>query len=319
MQNKKGIIKFLLFGAVGALIVYFISKSFNFNEFLVKVKNANLGFIIASLLVGVLAVFIRALRWQLMLKPLGYKTKISNAYHSTMSGYLVNLGIPRSGEIYRCAVFSKSDQVPINTLVGTVFSERIIDLLMLAIVIFLSVIVQFDKLFKYIDDVLLSKLNGPILITLGLVMIIGIIGLVFFVKKFSKSQNKIIVFINGFINGIKSVFTLEQPILFLFYTVFIWVCYLFMTYFAIMAFDFSAVLGIGGALSTLVFSTLGVIVPAPAGIATISSIQIGLTQIYEFSEVNASTLGVVMFFSNITMIIVSGSISFIIMAIKTKV
>jgi uncharacterized protein (TIRG00374 family) len=319
MQNKKGIIKFLLFAAVGAIIVYFISKSFNFNEFIVKVKTANLGFVLASLLVGVLAVFVRALRWQLMLKPLGYKTKISNAYHSTMSGYLVNLGIPRSGEIYRCAVFSKSDQVPINTLVGTVFSERIIDLLMLAIVIFLSVIVQFDKLYNYIDDVLLSKLNGPILITLGLVMIIGIIGLVIFVKKFSKSQNKIIVFINGFINGIKSVFTLEQPILFLFYTVSIWMCYLFMTYFAVMAFDFSAVLGIGGALSTLVFSTLGVIVPAPAGIATISSIQIGLTQIYGFTEVNASTLGVVMFFSNILMIIISGSISFIIMAIKTKV
>jgi hypothetical protein len=86
-----------------------------------------------------------------------------------------------------------------------------------------------------------------------------------------------------------------------------------------MAFDFSSVLGIGGALSTLVFSTLGVIVPAPAGIATISSIQIGLTQIYGFTEVNASTLGVVLFFSNILMIIVSGSISFIIMAIKTKV
>lgn len=319
MQNKKGIIKFFLFAAIGALIVYFISKSFNFNEFLIKVKSANIGFVVISILIGVLAVFVRALRWQLMLNPLGYKTKISNAYHSTMSGYLVNLGIPRSGEIYRCAVFSKSDNVPLNTLVGTVFSERIIDLIMLALVVFFSVIIQFDKLYQYIDDVLLSKLSTNILVLIAVVFVLGIISLVFFVKKFSSSKNKIIVFINGFVNGIKSVYTLQQPILFIVYTIAIWVCYLLMTYFAIMAFDFSQILGIAGALSTLVFSTLGVIIPAPAGVATISSIQIGLTQIYQFTEVNASTLAVVMFFSNILMIIVSGSISFIVMAIKTKV
>ncbi len=317
-MNSKQIIKFSIFLIVGTLIVYFISKSFNFNDFLINIKSAKLPYIIAGVLVGVLAVFIRALRWQLMLEPMGYKTSLSNAYHATMSGYLVNLGIPRSGEVYRCAVFSKTDKVPLNTLIGSVFSERIIDLIMLVVVLVLSVFIQFDILFDYFNTNVLSKLNAKILIVLVIVFILGLVFLFKFNSIF-KSESKLGKLLKGFVDGLKSVFAVKKPILFIVYTFSIWVCYLLMTYFVVVAFEFSSGLGIGGALSCLVFSTLGVIVPAPGGIATISSIQLGLEQIYNISQSNANTFAIVMFFSNIGMIIIAGTISFVVMAIKTKV
>ena len=318
-MKQKDIIKYLIFALIGVLIVYFIQKNFSFKDFHESIKLAKIQFVLISLLIGVLAVFIRALRWQLLLKPMGYETRLSNAYHATMSGYLVNLGIPRSGEVYRCAVFSKSDNVPVNVLVGTVLSERILDLLMLMLVLIGSVWLQFDLLYDYINVNVISKLQDNKL-ALGIVVLVLLAGLVvvFKAKTIFNAKTKIGKVFLGFFEGIKSIFTLQQPILFILYTIGIWVCYWLMTYTILLAFDFTAFLGPSGGLSTLVFSTLGVIVPAPAGSATIFSIYFGLNQIYHIPVQQAQSLAVVMFSSNIIMIILSGTLSYLVMAKRTK-
>jgi uncharacterized protein (TIRG00374 family) len=318
-MNKKEIIKYLVFAAIGVLIVYFIQKNFTFDEFLRNIKIAKIQFVIISVSMGVLAVFMRALRWQLLLEPMGYKTKLSNAYHATMSGYLVNLGIPRSGEVSRCAMLSKTDKIPLNVLVGTVLSERILDLVMLGLVIFGAVLLQFDLLYGYIYENVIVKLKDNSLVLI-LISVIGLLGLILVLnaKRFIKADSGLGKMFLGFFDGIKSVFTLQKPILFIAYTFGIWICYLLMTYTILLAFDFTENLGIAGGLSTLVFSTLGVIIPAPAGGATIYSIYIGLNQIYSISIAQAKAIGIVMFSSNVIMIILAGTISYIIMAKRTK-
>ncbi len=319
-MNKKDIIKYLIFAAVGALVVYFILKNFDFNEFKNTIKKANLLFVIISVSGGVVAVLLRALRWQLLLKPMGYETRLSNAYHSTMSGYLVNLGIPRAGEVSRCALMAKTDKIPVNVLVGTVVSERILDLIMLALVITTSVILEFGLLYDYIDQNLLSKMADKkwLIIIILLVFIAGII-FIFKSKNIFKGEGKLAKIFLGFANGLKSVFTVQRPILFILYTVGIWFCYWMMTYFVLQAFDFTAHLGVTGGLCTLVFTSLGVIIPAPAGIATIKSVEIGLFQIFSLPLLQANAVGIVLFFSNIIMIIIAGGISFAVMAYRTKV
>jgi uncharacterized protein (TIRG00374 family) len=317
--NKKEIIKYAIFALVGVLIIYFIQRDFTFDEFVKNIKLAKIQFVVLSTLVGVLAVFIRALRWQLLLEPLGYKTKLSNAYHATMSGYLVNLGIPRSGEVSRCALLSKTDKVPLNVLVGTVLSERVLDLIMLMFVVIGSVLLQFDLLYNYINDNVLVKLKGnsTVLIVVALVLLGGLI-FAFKARKIFNSDTKLGKLFLGFFDGIKSVFTLKQPILFIAYTIGIWMCYWMMTYFILLAFDFTAVLGLAGGLSTLVFSSLGVIIPAPAGSATVASVSLGLEKIYNIAVFKAKAVGIVMFFANIIMIILAGTISYVIMAKRTK-
>jgi hypothetical protein len=318
-MNKKEVIKYLIFASLGGLIVYFIQKNFTFDEFLRNIKMAKIQYVILSVSLGVLAVFLRALRWQLLLDPMGYQTKLSNAYHATMSGYLVNLGIPRSGEVSRCAMLAKTDKVPLNVLVGTVLSERILDLVMLGLVVFGAVVLQFDLLYGYIYENVIVKIkdNGLVLI---FVSIIGVLGLFFVLnaKRFFKADSGLGKIFLGFFDGIKSVFTLKKPILFIAYTLGIWVCYWLTTYAILMAFDFTNHLGVAGSFSTLVFSTLGVIIPAPAGGAAIYSIYIGLNQIYSISIDQAKAIAIVMFSSNIIMIIVAGTISYVIMAKRTK-
>ena len=318
-MNKKEIIKYLIFASLGVLIVYFIQKNFTFDEFLRNIKLAKIQYVVLSVSLGVLAVFFRALRWQLLLEPMGYKTNLGNAYHATMSGYLVNLGIPRSGEVSRCAMLAKTDKVPLNVLVGTVLSERILDLVMLGLVVFGAVLLQFDLLYGYIYENVILKIKDNSLILI-LVSIVGVLGLFFVLnaKRFFKADSGLGKLFLGFFDGIKSVFTLKKPILFIAYTFGIWVCYWLMTYSILMAFDFTDHLGVAGGLSTLVFSTLGVIIPAPAGGAAIYSIYIGLNQIYSIPIDQAKAIGIVMFSSNIVMIILAGTISYVIMARRMK-
>ena len=92
-----------------------------------------------------------------------------------------------------------------------------------------------------------------------------------------------------------------------------------MTTFVLLAFDYTNSLGGVGGICVLVFSSLGVIIPAPGGIATIKSVEIGLSQIFKFTISQANAVGMVLFFSNFLMIILAGSISFGIMAFRTKV
>ena len=318
-MNKKEIIKYLIFASLGVLIVYFIQKNFTFSEFLRNIKMAKIQYVSLSVFMGVVAVYIRALRWQLLLEPMGYKTNLGNAYHSTMSGYLVNLGIPRSGEVLRCAMLAKTDKVPLNVLVGTVLSERILDLLMLVLVVFGAVLLQFDLLYGYIYENVIVKLKDNSLVLI-IVSIIGVLGLVFVLnaKRFCRADSGLGKMFLGFFDGIKSIFTLKKPILFIAYTFGIWVCYLLTTYSILMAFDFTEHLGVDGALSTLVFSTIGVIIPAPAGGAAIYSIYFGLNQIYSIPIDQAKAIAIVMFSSSIIMIIIAGTISYIIMAKRTK-
>lgn len=285
-----------------------------------NVANTNVFYVLLSVSVGVLAVLLRALRWRLILKPMGYNANVGNAYHSTMSGYLVNLGIPRAGEVYRCAVMSKTEKIPLNVLVGTVVSERILDLIMLLIVLTSSVLLNFDLLYGYIYDNLISKLMAQKWLLIGILAFL-VIGVIFLVKnkKLWQAEGKIANIFKGFVGGIKSVFQLQQPILFIAYTIAIWVCYWLMTTFVLFAFSYTAHLGGEGGLCVLVFSSLGVIVPAPGGIATIKSVEIGLSQIFKYSISQANAVAMVLFFSNFLMIILAGSISFGIMAYRTKV
>lgn len=319
-MNKKDLIKYLIFALVGALIVYFILQNFNFDTFKTTIGSANIPYVFLSVSGGILAVLLRALRWQLLLSPMGYETKLSNAYHAIMSGYLVNLGIPRAGEVSRCALMSKTDKVPLNVLVGTVVSERLLDVIMLMVIMTASVLLQFDLLFNYIDENVLSKFEGK-QTTLIILLVIFTGGMIFLFKSniLNKGKGRLANLFRGFTVGLKSVLTVRQPVLFIAYTLGIWVCYLLMTYLILQAFDFTKGLGFVGGLCTLVFSTLGVIIPAPAGIATIKSVEIGLHQIFNLTLIQANAVGIVLFFSNIIMIIIAGGISFGIMAYRTKV
>ncbi|MBC7424934.1 MAG: flippase-like domain-containing protein [Bacteroidia bacterium] len=313
-----------MFTVVGALVLYYVFKGFNTDDFLAQLEESNKFYVFLSVSLGVVAVLIRAMRWRILLKPLGFNAKLSNAYHSCMSGYLVNLGIPRAGELSRCALLSKSDNIPANILIGTVVTERIIDVLMLGLVLALSLVLQFDLLFNFVNVNLLIPISQKLSFNVILITVLIILAIIFSYKAYKKKRpvktksNKLKEFFAGFSNGLNSITKLQQPILFIVYSIGIWVCYFLMTFFILKAFVFTEMLGVGAALSTLVFSSIGVIIPAPAGTATMATVSKGLEEIYALTHQQSDAVGIVLFFSNVIMILLAGTVSFIIMAYKTR-
>ncbi|HFC00133.1 MAG TPA: flippase-like domain-containing protein, partial [Phaeodactylibacter sp.] len=80
----------------------------------------------------------RAMRWNLLLQPLGYQPKLYNSFFAVLITYFVNLFIPRMGEVARAAALNKAENIPVEKAMGTIVLGRIIDVIMLLLFIALA-------------------------------------------------------------------------------------------------------------------------------------------------------------------------------------
>src|SRR3546814_15420801 len=83
-------------------------------QIITDLRHANYFWVFMSLLAVWLAHVFRAIRWRMLIRPLGYRPKVSNTYHAVIIGYLANLALPRMGEVTRCGVLNRTDGIPVN-------------------------------------------------------------------------------------------------------------------------------------------------------------------------------------------------------------
>jgi uncharacterized protein (TIRG00374 family) len=194
------------------------------NQIIYNLKNANYWWILLSLFFGILSHLSRAWRWHFMLEPLGYKPKYTNSIMAVLLAYLLNLVIPRSGEVARAATLAKYEAVPFEKGFGTIVAERISDVIMLLIILGIVFFYQTDLILGYFSGV------DPTKKIVILVLIIGfsVIG----IKLIKKSNNpflvKIKTFVSGLIEGILSILKMKKKWTFIFHTIFIWMMYIAM-------------------------------------------------------------------------------------------
>ena len=188
--------------------------------------NANYLYLLLGMLVMLFSHFSRAYRWKYMLEPLGYKPTFSKMYHSVMIGYLINLTIPRSGEVARAGYYAKYEKdASFNRVFGTIIVERIIDMLMLGMVMLITFYLQKDvEAFNAISDSGKTSSSIPTWIY----FLIGGIGLfgVFIVFMVKSLKQKVIDLLKGILEGVKTILTLKQRWAYVLHTLFIWICYL---------------------------------------------------------------------------------------------
>ena len=85
-----------------------------------------------------------------MLEPLGYKPKLANNFMAVSVAYLMNIFIPKSGEVSRGIVLDKYEKIPFSAGFGTIISERIVDLIFLVVFIGTALVLKFDILSEYL-------------------------------------------------------------------------------------------------------------------------------------------------------------------------
>lgn len=123
------VIKYLFFIVLGLALLFLAFRGLEWNDLWEELKTANYWWFLATILVAIISHIFRALRWNLLIDQMGYKTRTSTTFYAVMMGYLANLVLPRLGEVTRCGFLGKKEKIPFNALFGTVVAERVFDMI----------------------------------------------------------------------------------------------------------------------------------------------------------------------------------------------
>ncbi len=270
------------------------------------------GYLLIMALVAMASHVLRAVRWKMMLQPTGNNVKLSNSLLSLTIGYLVNMAVPRGGEVSRCYNLYKLEETPVEVSFGTVVVERLVDLACLIILIGLSFIVEWKRLKAFIDTLDFSssgKSSLPIWILLALAVVIMLIVGVYMLRKNEKLR-KILI---GFKEGLMAIFRLKNKWLFIFYSFAIWALYFLMSYFVVIAFPETRDLGVSAVLTLFAIGSIAMAAPLPGGAGSYHTlVPLGLVMLYNLPEADAIAFVFIFHGWQTVIMITAGVISLII-------
>lgn len=219
---------------------------------------------------GVLAQVLRAMRWRQALAPVGERPRLSTCIHAIFLSYASSLVVPRVGEMLRCGVLRRYEGTNFSCCIGTVVTERVIDMVLILALSFLTFLTQipvfltfFQRTGVSLGSVLgtFSPMGYLVTAVCGLLALLCILLLARRFHIFSHTKSVI----SDLKNGLLSVRQIEQPFLFVLYSVGIWVSYFLHFYLTFFCFDFTEGLGLIASLVAFVVGTFAVLVPTPNG------------------------------------------------------
>ena len=243
---------------IGLAIIYYQYTTLTHEE-LEKIKisflKADYFYIFLSLFIALFGYWSRAYRWKFSLQHLGYKTHFRNDLMTVCVSYLVNLTIPRSGEISRAALLKKYENVPFDKGFGTIVAERIVDLLIFLLFVVIAFVLQFEKLYKFLIDKL--PLEKIIYLLVGGFVIFVIFVFVWIYAEW-KIINKLKQKLSGLIEGMTSILKMKNKWNYIFHSFFIWLSYLLMFYVTIFALPETANISFDVVIMGFIFGSLAV-------------------------------------------------------------
>jgi uncharacterized protein (TIRG00374 family) len=323
------ILKTTIFLGIGILLIWLVVRNLtekDKTEILSSFSQANYGVILLVMILGIFSHVSRAIRWQIMIEPLGHKPSFLNTFMAVMVGYLANLAVPRIGEVTRCGVLKRYENLPLDSVFGTVVVERIMDTILLMIVSIITIVWQFDILSSKLIEAyytFFKPAQNPDAFPIKTIMIVSlvtmIIALFLLRKKIMKSKFvlKITGVLKGFSEGLKTVTKLKKPYLFIFHSVFIWVIYFLGIYVGFKALPETSVLGVGASFAILFFGTFAFIL-VQGGIGAYQIIVQNTLVIYGISANVGYALGWIIWSSQTLAIIIGGLLSLIILPLINK-
>lgn len=333
MKSKLGaILRFTLFFGLGVFFIWLFLRNLSpdqKSEILQSFGKANYWWIALAIGLGVLSHYLRALRWKMMIAPLGYTPGSRNTFFAVMIGYLANLALPRLGEVSRCTILARYEQVPFTKSFGTVITERALDLLMFLLLFILNLALQFGKLSEYINEKIYKPLEAKLHLSMDLsgslsILVLSsiiILALLYLLLRKRIATNryyqKISSMVTGFLEGIKSLIRIRRIGLFIFYSLAIWCLYLLMAYIIFFSFPESSHLGLDAGLAILVFGTIGIMI-VQGGIGIYPAIVAETLFLYAVDPTKGYALGWLIWSSQTITVIILGVLSLILLPILTK-
>ncbi len=323
--------KVLLSLFFGLLLLWLITRGQDVDQIISELRGANYLWIALAMLCAVASHFLRAIRWNRLIRTMGYETSTIQTFHAVMTGYLANLAIPRMGEITRCVTLSKASKTPFNALAGTVVSERVFDFFSLIGVVFLTIALQFNFLksflyrFFWVPAIDRSSEHWLPIAFIGLVVISIVVFAVVFMHRKLKDPfegsyfHKLQRHLSGFLYGIKTIKKMRGKALFMLQSLLIWTLYYLTVYLCFFAIPATSHLSPAAGLTLLAVGSLGILAPVPGGIGTYHFMTIiTLTELYSISAEPATSYAYIAHATQIIVSVVIGTLSWFILSLQAK-
>ncbi|MGZ8559030.1 MAG: lysylphosphatidylglycerol synthase transmembrane domain-containing protein [Chitinophagaceae bacterium] len=322
-MNKRLLIvlQYLFFLGLGVFLVWWSVKDIDnqkLSEIRSALKHARLYLIAPVFIILLLSHYVRALRWRLLMEPLGYKPGKANTFFAVMVGYLANQALPRLGEVLKCTLLARYEKIPADKLVGTIILERLIDAVSLLIVFGITLAIQ-PGLYSEIVNTILNGGNGEetkkipgyfiVLILIGIIAIL--IFLWMMIKK--KTFNDLLAGIKKIGSrvwlGLSAVQHLKKRGQFLLLTLAMWSLYILGGYIGFQALIETQQYGIKEAFTVLSAGSIGMIV-TPGGIGAYPYLIEATMMVYGLQQSIAVAFGWLLWLAQTVVILISGVLSF---------
>lgn len=321
------IFQYLFFLLIGLVLLWLVFRKIDVSEVASEIRAAKYEWLVVSIILGIFSHIARAMRWNILIRAMGYQSSTTTTFHAVMVGYLANTAFPRLGEVTRCGVLSKKQNIPFNSLFGTVLSERVFDIISLVMIIILVIILQLGLLKVFVDKYIISYLTGianrnNLILAIAVILIVIVIPVIFFRIFLSRiRQMKIYMkasdFVKGLLNGVQTIIHMKQKWSFLGLTLVIWLLYSLMTYTAFFALEATAGLNFIDGITVMALGSLGIIAPVPGGIGAYQFVVTAiLSEIYLVPSGPAVSFSIILWAAQTIMIIGVGIISYYILVFK---
>jgi uncharacterized protein (TIRG00374 family) len=252
-------------------------------------SNANYWWIAVVVPILIFSHMLRAWRWKYLIRPVKDEVRFYNLFSALMIGYMTNNVLPRAGELARPYAIHKLEGISFATVLGTVFLERLLDVLFFVCAIGVLPLVYSGPLQQVSPWLRNTTRNIAIGLTGASVLLVILLVRSESAKRylrllskrcFSRLAQRIDPMMDSFRHGLDSLNDPGTCFVVGILSAMIWGLYVLMVYLSFYAFGLTEhySLTVGSAIVVQAISSIGIVVPTP-----------GSTGSYHFFAIQALT------------------------------
>lgn len=303
--------------ALGVYLTLYTYNQFSSQQIL-EIKgyfqHANYSYILLALVIAVFGNMSRAYRWKYSLDHLGYPTNFATNYMAINICYLLNLTVPKSGEISRAVVLKKYNNIPFDKAFGTIVAERIVDMLVLLLFILTAFFVQFSVVKSFVLDKIPTE---KALIILGLLVVLGLGVLALFYYSTHQFIQKIKEKLAGLREGVSSLIYMKNKGWYLAHTFFIWVSYVLMFYCTLFALPQTSSIPFGAVVTAFVVGSIAIAF-TNSGFGSYPFMIAKILAVYGIAETAGNAFGWIVWSSQMFLVLLLGLLSFLFLPLANR-
>ena len=302
---------------LGLLLCWYAFAQFSAEELtLIKEQfvKADYSYLWLSVGMGFLSHLSRGLRWQYTLASMHYFPKRYNLVLAVFIGYLLNLTIPRSGEVSRALIINRYDKVPFDKSFGTILTERAIDMCILLLFIAVVFIFQFDLVWHFLESYFTFSYMIVLLLGLGLVFLAF---LYWIYRSTTSLAQKVRQLLSGIKEGICSIAYMKKKWQFIAHTLFILLMYFLMFYVVFFSMEATKNLSLIQVLTAFVIGSFAIVF-TNGGLGAYPLFIAKVLLLFGITETVGTALGWVIWIAQFLMIILFGGLSFLLLPIINR-